>query len=58
MDPDYYSPAEAAYLSRFTTSRRIASYGLLSILFLPIIIPIGAYETWRARSVAAEPRPS
>jgi hypothetical protein len=49
MDPNYYPPAEAAFASRFSTTGRLASYGILTIVFFPLIVP-GVIDLWSARS--------
>jgi len=38
LDPDYYSPLEAAFMSHFDTGKRLAEFGLLAWLFLPLLI--------------------
>lgn len=52
VDPYYYPPAEAAFASRFSTTGRLASYGILTIVFLPFIVP-GVIELWSASSANA-----
>lgn len=37
VDPNYYSPLEAAFLSHFATGKRLAGFGLLAWLFLPLL---------------------
>jgi hypothetical protein len=53
MDPNYYPPAEAAFASRFSTTGRLASYGILTIIFFPFIVP-GLIELWSASSANAK----
>ena len=38
IDPNYYSPLEAAFVSHFDTGKRLAEFGLLAWLFLPLLI--------------------
>jgi hypothetical protein len=42
VDPDYYTPLEAAQITHFSIGRRLAAFGLLGWLFLPVlpIIPL------------------
>ena len=37
LDPDYYTPLEAAQLVRFAMGRRLVAFGLLGWLFLPLL---------------------
>lgn len=37
VDPTYYTPLEAAYVSHFAVGRRLLSFGLLSWIFLPML---------------------
>jgi hypothetical protein len=37
IDPDYYTPLEAAQLVHFSIGRRLAAFGLLGWLFLPLL---------------------
>src|ERR1700745_1678377 len=37
LDPDYYTPLEAAHLVRFAMGRRLVAFGLLGWLFLPLL---------------------
>lgn len=49
VDPDYYSPREAAFKSHFSTTRRVFGYGLASLLFLPLLLAAPfQYATARA----------
>ncbi len=38
LDPNYYPPREAAIVNHFATSVRLAGFGLLAFLFLPLIV--------------------
>lgn len=38
LDPNYYSPLEAAFMSHFATGKRLAGFGLLAWLFFPLLI--------------------
>ncbi len=38
LDPNYYSPYEAAAINRFSSGRRLLEYGFLIWIFLPLII--------------------
>ncbi|HEY2826343.1 MAG TPA: LssY C-terminal domain-containing protein [Pirellulales bacterium] len=38
LDPNYYSPYEAAAINRFSTGRRLLEFGFLAWMFLPLII--------------------
>ncbi len=38
IDPNYYSPLEAAFVSHFATGKRIAGFGLLAWFFFPLLI--------------------
>ncbi len=38
LDPNYYSPLEAAFVSHFATGKRLAGFGLLAWVFLPLLI--------------------
>ena len=38
LDPNYYPPREAALVSHFAIGKRLAEYGLLALLFLPLLI--------------------
>src|SRR5262249_27108746 len=42
LDPDYYTTLEAAHIAHFSIGRRLAAFGLLGWLFLPVlpIIPL------------------
>ena len=37
VDPNYYTPLEAAQLSHFSMGKRLAAFGLLGWLFLPLL---------------------
>ncbi len=47
LDPDYFSPLEAAAVCHFSGLRRLLSYGLLAWLFLPVF----AFLTLRLMAV-------
>ncbi len=49
IDPVYYTPLEAAYVNHFSIGKRLASFGLLSWLFLPLW-PLIPFKLWGARS--------
>src|SRR5262245_9438082 len=38
LDPNYYPPLEAAYVSHFHILRRLLGFGLLAWLFLPLVV--------------------
>lgn len=38
LDPNYYSPLEAAFVNHFATGKRLAGFGLLAWVFLPLIL--------------------
>jgi hypothetical protein len=40
VDPDYFSPDEAAYASHFSTRKKIFGMGLLSVIFFPLILAV------------------
>ncbi|MGO9057800.1 MAG: LssY C-terminal domain-containing protein [Candidatus Binataceae bacterium] len=37
LDPDYYTPLEAAHLMHFALGKRLVAFGLLGWLFLPLL---------------------
>ena len=49
IDPNYYPPLEAAYLSHFRIGRRLLAFGLLAWFFLPLVIllPFKVIGAWR-----------
>ncbi len=49
VDPMYYTPLEAAYVSHFSLSERLLSFGLLSWLFLPLL-PLVPFKLLSARA--------
>lgn len=49
VDPGYYTPLEAAYVNHFSIGRRLAGFGLLSWLFLPLL-PLVPFKIFGARS--------
>ncbi len=48
IDPNYYSPHEAAAANHFSTGKRLLGFGLLAWVFLPIIIllPLKVITSW------------
>ena len=38
IDPSYYSPLEASFVSHFATGKRLAGFGLLAWFFFPLLI--------------------
>jgi len=48
IDPNYYSPHEAAAANHFSTGKRILGFGLLAWVFLPILIllPLKVITAW------------
>ena len=54
MDPNYFSPLEAAAVNHFSGGRRLLQYGLLAwLLFLPVILlfPLKLWSVWRANGL-------
>jgi len=49
LDPNYYTPLEAAQLSHFTIGKRLVAFGLLGWLFLPLL-PLVPLRLLGARS--------
>ena len=49
LDPDYYTPLEAAHLAHFAMGKRLVAFGLLGWLFLPLL-PLVPLKLWRARA--------
>ena len=49
IDLGYYTPLEAAYVNHFSIGKRLASFGLLSWLFLPLL-PLVPFKFFGARS--------
>jgi hypothetical protein len=37
LDPDYFTPLEAAHIARFAIARRLVAFGVLGWLFLPLL---------------------
>jgi hypothetical protein len=52
VDPDYFSPSEAAYKSHYSGSKRLLTYGLLGILLWPLLLvaPVQYVSARRANS--------
>lgn len=50
LDPNYYSPLEAAARNHFSISRRLSAFGLLAWVFLPVLvlIPFKLITAWLA----------
>lgn len=50
IDAHYYSAAEAAYISHFSTKKRLLSYGLIAFLFFPVLFfaPVSYFSARRA----------
>jgi hypothetical protein len=38
LDPDYYTPLEAAHVTRFAIGTRLVAFGVLGWLFLPLLL--------------------
>jgi hypothetical protein len=49
IDPAYYTPLEAAYVNHFSIGKRLASFGLLSLLFFSLL-PLVPFKLYGARS--------
>jgi hypothetical protein len=49
VDPDYFSPREAAYKSHYSPTRRIFGFGLASLFFLPLLL-VAPFQYFAARS--------
>ena len=50
VDPNYYTPLEAAAVNHFSISKRLSAFGLMGWLFLPLfgLIPFKLITAWRA----------
>jgi hypothetical protein len=50
IDPNYYTPLEAAQLAHFSIGKRLAAFGLLGWLFLPFLplLPLKLWGAWAA----------
>src|SRR5437764_6091233 len=50
LDPNYYSPLEAAFVNHFAIGKRLLAFGLLAWLFLPLLIllPFKLFGAWSA----------
>ncbi len=50
LDPNYYPPLEAAMVCHFALGKRLAGYGLLAWVFLPLLVflPLKLYGARRA----------
>src|SRR5579863_9331079 len=49
LDPDYYTPLEAAHLVHFAMGKRLMAFGLLGWLVLPLL-PLLPLKLWSARA--------
>ncbi len=49
LDPDYYTPLEAANLAHFAMGTRLVAFGVLGWLFLPLL-PLVPLKLWSART--------
>jgi hypothetical protein len=45
IDPDYYSPLEAAAINRFSFGKRLVSFGILAWLFFPLLL-VAPFRLW------------
>jgi hypothetical protein len=50
VDPNYYSPQEAAYINHYSTGKRFLEYGLLSLFFFPLIAAAPVYYVSAVRA--------
>jgi hypothetical protein len=50
IDPNYYTPLEAAAANHFSTGKRLVEFGLLGWVFLPLLLllPVRLLSAWRA----------
>ena len=50
IDPNYFSPYEAAAANHYSTGKRLLGFGLLAWLFLPLLllVPLKLIGAWRA----------
>jgi hypothetical protein len=49
LDPDYYTPAEAAHVAHFAMGTRLIAFGVLGWLFLPLL-PLVPLKLFSARA--------
>jgi hypothetical protein len=49
IDPNYYTPLEAAYVNHFAVGKRLLSFGLLAWMFLPLV-PLVPFKLFGARA--------
>jgi hypothetical protein len=52
VDPQYFSPREAAFKSHYSPTRRIFGFGLASLFFLPLLL-VAPFQYVAARSANA-----
>ena len=50
LDPNYYSPLEAAYVCHFAIGRRVVEIGLLAWVFLPLLVALLPFKYFGARN--------
>jgi hypothetical protein len=50
IDPNYYSPYEAAGANHFSSGRRLLGFGLLALLFIHLLVflPLKLFGAWRS----------
>ncbi|HEY7086783.1 MAG TPA: LssY C-terminal domain-containing protein [Tepidisphaeraceae bacterium] len=50
IDPNYYSPHEAAAANHFSTGKRLLGFGLAAFFFFPLLflVPFKLFGAWRA----------
>jgi len=56
LDPDYFTPLEAAHLARFAIGRRLVAFGVLGWLFLPLfpLVPLKLVSARNANRLMGE----
>lgn len=56
LDPDYFTPLEAAHLARFAVAKRLVAFGLLGWLFIPLLplLPLKVLSARAANQRVAE----
>jgi hypothetical protein len=49
LDPNYFSPYEAAAVNHFSSGKRLLGFGLLALWFLPflLLVPLKLFGAWR-----------
>lgn len=50
LDPNYYSPLEAAYVSHFAVGKRLIEFGLLAWVFVPLLAILLPFKYLGARN--------